>query len=558
MLWCFVALFLLSVSGTSVLWVGSVTSSQASFRAIGYLNETFVLSLNEDLSEPGFSQLLTSDTAIVSVNNLSPLTVYYYGFLDNTKGHFRTFGIGRYSFKIGFGSSAATGSSSQVWSDLEREDLHLFIHMGDLHYNNIDEDDKSLFLDAFGETFASEEQAHFYHSLPIAYTWNSGDYGGDDSGATSPSRSAAMDAYTTYVPHYPLKGYHAGKGHIGQAFTVGNVRFIMPDLRSECYPSSDDKEGQLLSSRQMSWVLSELQDFSSFSLVVLVSSRHWIGAEEVGSDAWFGFPSERKTLSNFIAENNITNLVMLAGGSRMLAFDDGSHSDYSSSGGAGFPVMQAGPLDRWGDTKGGPFTHGCFSRSGDYNSQYGVLEVIDNPKSQHTCLHFYGRRVNEGRLIDWMKCTPLVKVGTAGSGTCDIDIMATWAWVAYGFGIFSIILLFVLCIVAYFCYITSDTKKKRTLISSIFFLVSMIILIILFPLLRASEANVAHRPPYLPVHSAYVLVVLAAIYIFIVTSWWDNKYQVPTITTIGPEVKDDSNGVILSDYSDDKEADTDL
>lgn len=36
----------------------------------------------------------------------------------------------------------------------------------------------------------------------------------------------------------------------------------------------------------------------------------------------------------------------------MLAFDDGSNSDYSDDGGAGFPVMQAAPLDRWGSTKG--------------------------------------------------------------------------------------------------------------------------------------------------------------------------------------------------------------
>jgi hypothetical protein len=52
--------------------------------------------------------------------------------------------------------------------------------------------------------------------------------------------------------------------------------------------------------------------------------------------------------------------------------------------------------------EGGPFTHGCYSRLGDYNEQYGIMEVIDNPTSNKTCIHFTGRRVNEGRMFDWM------------------------------------------------------------------------------------------------------------------------------------------------------------
>jgi phosphodiesterase/alkaline phosphatase D-like protein len=123
---------------------------------------------------------------------LKPLTLYYYGFDGGDKGSFHTFGVGRYSFKvltsllevhpkIGFGSCAATGSSSQVWSDLRKENLHLFIHMGDLQYgfplsatnnlfssyNNINEDNVTRFHDSYQEVFDGEEQRKFYYSTPV-------------------------------------------------------------------------------------------------------------------------------------------------------------------------------------------------------------------------------------------------------------------------------------------------------------------------------------------------------------------------------------------------------
>jgi hypothetical protein len=42
-----------------------------------------------------------------------------------------------------------------------------------------------------------------------------------------------------------------------------------------------------MSKKQMNWLLSELSQFDSYSLVVLVSSRHWIGEGEVVSRILF-------------------------------------------------------------------------------------------------------------------------------------------------------------------------------------------------------------------------------------------------------------------------------
>ena len=64
---------------------------------------------------------------------------------------------------------------------------------------------------------------------------------------------------------------------------------------------------------------------------------------------------------------------MVSGDAHMVALDDGSNSDYSTTGGAGFPVFHAAPLDRPGSIKGGPYSDGAFDGPG----QFGLLDIDD-------------------------------------------------------------------------------------------------------------------------------------------------------------------------------------
>ena len=100
----------------------------------------------------------------------------------------------------------------------------------------------------------------------------------------------------------------------------------------------------------------------------------WIVEEEAGADHWGGYPEERPGLADHIASHGIDNLVMLAGDAHMLAFDDGSNSDYASAGRAGFPVIHAGALDRPGSTKGGPYSEGAIPGAG----QFVLMTVLDD------------------------------------------------------------------------------------------------------------------------------------------------------------------------------------
>ena len=63
----------------------------------------------------------------------------------------------------------------------------------------------------------------------------------------------------------------------------------------------------------------------------------------------------------------------------MLAYDDGTNTDYSSlGGGAGaFPLFHTAALDRTGSVKGGPYSGGTFPGGG----HYGVIDIIDDGDS---------------------------------------------------------------------------------------------------------------------------------------------------------------------------------
>ena len=57
----------------------------------------------------------------------------------------------------------------------------------------------------------------------------------------------------------------------------------------------------------------------------------------------------------------------------MVAYDDGSNTDFAEGGGAGIPLMHSAPLHQVNSYKGGPYSEGCYARevtTGEYMSWY--------------------------------------------------------------------------------------------------------------------------------------------------------------------------------------------
>jgi alkaline phosphatase D len=378
-------------SGVRWVWSGGVTAHSAAVRARvarGGIPVRLLLSPAEAAGatreRPFESVSDPNGMAAFGLTGLEPATAYEYRVEPQggapMRGRFRTFGEGPWNFRIAFSACADTGSASTVFDAIRDARPDLFIHMGDIHYEDIGRNDAGRFRSAFDAVMASLTQGRLYRSLPIAYMWDDHDFGPNGADSSSASRPAALAVYREFVPHYPLTG--AGSPGIHQAFTMGRVRVIMTDQRSQRTSSwRTPADRTMLGAAQLQWLKDELTAASEAPLVVWVNTVPWIAAQGPGSDNWGSYAHEREAIANHIERLGLTRrLVMLSGDAHMVAIDDGTHSNYATDarpGSRGFVVMHAAPLDRRTSMKGGPYSHGVSRQ----RSQFGLLDVADDGRN---------------------------------------------------------------------------------------------------------------------------------------------------------------------------------
>lgn len=323
--------------------------------------------------------------ARVEVRGLEPDTQYRYvvvvdGVADRSRGvgSLQTPAEGPMSFRVAVSGCARSGSNGAVYDAIAATDPLLYLAIGDFHYANLDSTDPAEFRAAMRRQLVQPAQAALYRDAPIGYVWDDHDYGPNNAGADSPTRTAARTAYRQMVPHYPLTG--PGDAPIQQAFTIGRVRFVMTDTRSERTASS------MLGGAQEEWLVEELTTASaSHALVVWVNAVPWVDPPNPLADTWAGWPDDRRRIADAISDAGVDNLVMLAGDAHMVAVDDGTNTDYSTARTGGFPLLHAAALDRPGSEKGGPYSEGAFPGGG----QFATMDIDDDGSS--VAVTFTGR-----------------------------------------------------------------------------------------------------------------------------------------------------------------------
>lgn len=331
--------------------------------------------------------------ARVEVRGLEPEADYRYvvivdGVADRSRGvgSLRTPAEGPMSFRVALSGCARSGSNGAVYDAIAATDPLLYLAVGDLHYANLDSDDPAVFRAALRRQLVQPGQAALYRDVPIGYIWDDHDYGPNNAGAESPTRSAARTAYRQMVPHYPLT--EPGDAPIQQAFTIGRVRFVMTDTRSERTSSS------MLGAAQEEWLVDELTRASrTHAVVVWVNAVPWVGAADPVSDTWAGWSDDRRRIADAISDAGVDNLVMLSGDAHMVAVDDGTNTDYSTARTGGFPLLHAAALDRPGGVKGGPYSEGTFPGGG----QFATMDIADDGAS--VVVTFTGRTWEGEELV---------------------------------------------------------------------------------------------------------------------------------------------------------------
>ncbi len=376
------------------LWSGAITPDSGRVNArIDHDSATvrLIVSQQPDFSQPRYSAYqsanLNENNRMVSlaIDGLQADTRYYYaieadGLPDTINtGEFHTPAAGPFSFTVAFSACAITASSHPVFNTIRQYQPLFFLHTGDLHYADIDSNDRHRYRQAFDAVLAAPAQAALYRVVPIAYMWDDHDYGPNDSDATAPGRLAARLTYQEYVPHYPLV---AGSGDVPiyQAFTIGRVRFILTDTRSERTPkiAPDNAAKTMMGAAQKTWFKQELLNANGvYPVIIWVSTSPWL-ADPPGSgdDNWAGYTTERQELADFIANHGIHSLFMLSGDVHMVAIDDGRNNLYGSNGLRGFPIMQAAALDRPNSSwlPDNDYSDGQFPGSG----QFGLMTIMDD------------------------------------------------------------------------------------------------------------------------------------------------------------------------------------
>jgi alkaline phosphatase D len=378
-------------------WSGNITPSSATVSTSvdrAGVSVRAVASLSPDFSAPHFSTTVVSSAADahaarLELSGLQPDTEYHYAIeLDGAlvtaagrTGRFRTFPLpGPASFQIGFGACGHWDYANQyVYDALAAEDIRFFIHTGDFNYLDTNTTDPAAYRSNYRNALSIGRQGPLLRRHASAYVWDDHDFSGDDSDRTSLGRMAHRQVYRELVPHYPLPDMPApgdAHGAIYHGFTLGRVRFILTDLRSDRDPVwwTDNASKSIMGAAQKAWFKQQLlaaRDAET-PLIVWVSSVPFISLES-GGDNWGRYRTERTELLEFIRDQRVQNIVILSGDMHGLAADDGRGTDAYVSG-VRIPVFHAASFNRGGSVKGGPYSHGTSAGE----SRYGLFEVADD------------------------------------------------------------------------------------------------------------------------------------------------------------------------------------
>ena len=352
-------------------------------------------STDSGLASPSFTSPVTTQNrrAKLTVTGLTAGTTYYYavelnGTIDTgLTGTFKTLDSTDTTFLVAFSGDADSGSNHAVFDSIRLAAPDLFIHLGDLHDDDIATGTPYLFHGAYDEVFAQSKQSELYRKIPTVYTWDDHDFGGDNSFGTDVVNPIATKAYRRRVPHYTLEESSA-TGGIYHSFEVSvgglGVIFVVTDQRSASSDpaATDNSSKTMLGTTQKTWFKGLFSNAANDSkLFVWCCARLWGGVATAGADHWGGYTTERTELGGHINTEAPGRVIVLSADAHYLAIDDGTNHTFGSE---PFPTFQAAPLDQIATAGyGGPPT---FSEGAEVYAlgQYGTMLITKTGASQLT------------------------------------------------------------------------------------------------------------------------------------------------------------------------------
>jgi phosphodiesterase/alkaline phosphatase D-like protein len=198
------------------MWSGNVTPTSATVVVRVNASSTRVrlqVSTNPSLTPAIFSPAVnsaanTGNAVKLTVQGLQPDTDYYYGVEvagalraePTSRGRFRTFPLGKSSFRIAFASCGDFRAADQsAYTAILEERPLLFINVGDLHYSDTNTTNPEDYRNNYDNVLSHSVQGALYRNVPVAYMWDDHDFCGNDSDTTAIGRDTALGRSTKSV-----------------------------------------------------------------------------------------------------------------------------------------------------------------------------------------------------------------------------------------------------------------------------------------------------------------------------------------------------------------------
>lgn len=156
------------------------------------------------------------------------------------------------SFRFAFSSGANAGTDHGVYSEIKSGAPLFFTVTGNLHDAAFRATDRDGFRAAYESVLFAFTQANLDRTVPLVSTWDARDYGA--AGSAVPARAAAHASFREYFSFPTLADPATPEGTINHRFTVGRVRFLGLDVRTERGPAGTT----MLGARQLAWPKGEL------------------------------------------------------------------------------------------------------------------------------------------------------------------------------------------------------------------------------------------------------------------------------------------------------------
>ncbi len=364
------------------VWTGGVDS--AGFKVNFDLTATnpaliltagLVVSENADMSDPVFTATpvaptITSGrsgsyrTAAFTVTGLAADTLYHFVPVVNGaqasafKGTVRTAPSVGTATSFSFVTSsciAYTASLNPPWEAIAAESPAFLLFTGDIDYPDVSVNNPAIQRDRNTRTFRNMSGVQAMNlTVPFVYMFDDHDSAGDDSNWDTLYPSNATNdeivtnsrlVYRETTPHYPTWDDKV----LGQSWTWGRCRFVMPDLHSQrrfkvgtptILGNGTNPPG---SYDQLSKVLAEIAqaDADGVKVLFFVSSSTWAPAV---FDSWqTEYTLEQGLVADAIRDANV-QVWFIHGDCHQMVIDDGTTTDRSTTLTAKYPLVAASSL----------------------------------------------------------------------------------------------------------------------------------------------------------------------------------------------------------------------